>query len=34
MATGIWLFTAVIISGSLPKTMADPIKTVGGTGEI
>ena len=34
MAAGICLFNAVITSGSLPKTMADPIKTVGGTGEI
>ena len=33
MTAGSWLFTAVITSGSLPKTMADPIKSTGGKGD-
>lgn len=33
MTSGIWLFTAVVTSGSLPKTMADRVKSAGRIGD-
>lgn len=33
MTAGIWVLTAVITSGSLPETMADPRQSAGGTGD-
>ena len=33
MTAGLWLFTAVITSGSPPKTMAGLVKGAGGIGD-